>query len=57
MRKALGKFYLHLCAIGGTLNIMMMMVANLVGFAVGVDGVLEMGNQMINSWNGNQRLT
>ena len=52
MRKALGDFHLHLCAIGGALNIMMMMAANLVGFAVGVEGVMEMGNEMVNSWNG-----
>jgi D-alanyl-lipoteichoic acid acyltransferase DltB (MBOAT superfamily) len=34
--------YRHLAAIGAVFNIIMMMVANLVGFAVGLDGVQEM---------------
>ena len=55
MRKTLGDWHLHLCAYGGTLNIMMMMLANLVGFAVGVDGVLELTSQMISSWQGIDR--
>ena len=28
-----------MCAIGGVVNILMMMTANLVGFVIGVDGV------------------
>ncbi|KAL7747311.1 hypothetical protein RI367_007365 [Sorochytrium milnesiophthora] len=35
-------YYRHLCAVGGLLNIFMMMVANLVGFAVGLDGIQDM---------------
>jgi D-alanyl-lipoteichoic acid acyltransferase DltB (MBOAT superfamily) len=31
--------YRMLCGIGGVGNILMMMIANLVGFAVGVDGL------------------
>ncbi|KXS20273.1 glycerol transporter [Gonapodya prolifera JEL478] len=35
-------WFRHLCACGGVINILMMMAANLVGFAVGVDGAREM---------------
>ncbi|KAJ3296089.1 glycerol transporter [Borealophlyctis nickersoniae] len=42
-RKMFGKMYRHLAAIAAVFNILLMMVANLVGFAVGVDGVKEMG--------------
>lgn len=47
MRKYFGNWHLHLCSLGGLLNIWMMMTANLVGFAVGVDGMLEMGSQLL----------
>lgn len=47
MRKALGDYHLHICALGGTLNILMMMTANLVGFAVGVEGLIEMSKQIL----------
>ncbi|KAJ1930633.1 glycerol transporter [Tieghemiomyces parasiticus] len=36
------RYFRHLCAVGCVLNICMMMVANLVGFAVGVDGIRTM---------------
>lgn len=49
MRAYFGNFHLHLCALGAVLNLFMMMTANLVGFAVGVDGVLEMINGMYSS--------
>lgn len=32
-------YYRHLCAFGGALNIFFMMVVNLIGFSVGVDGM------------------
>ncbi|KAI8057108.1 glycerol transporter [Syncephalis plumigaleata] len=41
------KYYRHIAAIGGVGNILMMMVANLVGFAVGVDGIKEMARLIV----------
>ncbi|KAF9433347.1 glycerol transporter [Entomortierella beljakovae] len=40
-KKKWGKwpYYRHLCAVGAVGNIMLMMIANLVGFCIGVDGV------------------
>jgi hypothetical protein len=32
------------------LNVLLMMMANLVGFAVGVEGLLEMISNIMNSW-------
>ncbi|KAG6861629.1 hypothetical protein C0995_014068 [Termitomyces sp. Mi166 len=32
-------WYRHVCAVGGVLNVLMMMSANLVGFVVGTDGM------------------
>ncbi|KAI8802880.1 MBOAT-domain-containing protein [Cladochytrium replicatum] len=40
--KKLGIAGEHISAFGGTLNVYLMMTANLVGFAVGVDGIQEM---------------
>ncbi|KAJ3183380.1 glycerol transporter [Geranomyces variabilis] len=40
--------YRHIAATAGVLNILMMMTANLVGFALGVDGIKEMIGQI---WN------
>ncbi|KAK9456939.1 MBOAT, membrane-bound O-acyltransferase family-domain-containing protein [Dipodascopsis uninucleata] len=34
--------YRHMCAIGAVANIYLMMIANLVGFALGLDGVKDM---------------
>jgi D-alanyl-lipoteichoic acid acyltransferase DltB (MBOAT superfamily) len=34
--------YRHLCAAGGVANVLMMMSANLVGFAIGLDGLKTM---------------
>jgi D-alanyl-lipoteichoic acid acyltransferase DltB (MBOAT superfamily) len=42
MRDRFGDLYIHLCAFGGLLNILMMMTANLVGFALGTDGMWEL---------------
>jgi D-alanyl-lipoteichoic acid acyltransferase DltB (MBOAT superfamily) len=47
MRDQLGDWHIHLCAWGGVLNVFMMMTANLVGFAVGVDGMVEMAKQLL----------
>lgn len=46
-RSMLGNFHIHLCAFGALLNILMMMLANLVGFAVGLDGAKEMVTRII----------
>ena len=46
MRKKFGDWHLQICALGGLASIWMMMTANLVGFAVGVDGIMEMGSQL-----------
>ena len=35
-------YYRNLCAVGASFNIILMMVANLVGFAIGLDGMKEM---------------
>jgi D-alanyl-lipoteichoic acid acyltransferase DltB (MBOAT superfamily) len=47
MRDQLGDWHIHLCALGGVLNVFMMMTANLVGFAVGVDGMLALAKQLL----------
>lgn len=45
-------WYRHLCAVGAVINIWMMMIANLVGFAVGVDGIKDMLYDMTHTTNG-----
>ena len=49
-----GKYpwYRHVCAMGGVLNIVMMMTANLVGFVVGTDGVKFLASQLSGTWDG-----
>ncbi|KAF9475454.1 MBOAT-domain-containing protein [Pholiota conissans] len=49
-----GKFawYRHVCALGGVINILMMMAANLVGFVVGTDGVRFFFSQLFGTWDG-----
>lgn len=44
--------YRMLCGIGAVFNIMMMMAANLVGFAVGLDGLRGLINGMVSSTMG-----
>jgi D-alanyl-lipoteichoic acid acyltransferase DltB (MBOAT superfamily) len=44
--------YRVLCAIGAVGNILMMMAANLVGFAVGLDGLQGLVNGIIGSYSG-----
>jgi len=46
------KYYRHLCAVGGVLNIYMMMIANLVGFAVGLDGMRDILSKIFGSLEG-----
>jgi len=43
-KKFMGRevLYRNLCALGGVANVLMMMSANLVGFAIGVDGLKDM---------------
>ncbi|KAK9321501.1 MBOAT, membrane-bound O-acyltransferase family-domain-containing protein [Lipomyces orientalis] len=44
--------YRHMCAIGGVANIYMLMLANLVGFAVGLDGLRDMLRDIFSTWMG-----
>lgn len=44
--------YRVLCGIGAVGNILMMMAANLVGFAVGLDGLKGLVQGIVGSWNG-----
>ena len=45
-------WYRHVCAIGAVLNILMMMVANLIGFVIGVDGIRFFLSQVFGTLNG-----
>jgi protein-cysteine N-palmitoyltransferase HHAT len=45
-------WYRHICAIGAVGNILMMMVANLVGFVVGIDGVRYLFSQLAGTMEG-----
>jgi len=49
-----GKYpwYRHVCALGGVLNIIMMMTANLVGFVVGTDGIKFLASRLSGTWDG-----
>ncbi|GJJ08164.1 hypothetical protein Clacol_002372 [Clathrus columnatus] len=42
-------WYRHLCAIGAVFNILLMMIANLVGFVLGIDGTKYMISQLVNT--------
>lgn len=44
--------YRHLCAIGAVANIWMMMIANLIGFCVHLDGMKQMLNDMVYTADG-----
>ncbi|KAE8354660.1 MBOAT, membrane-bound O-acyltransferase family-domain-containing protein [Aspergillus coremiiformis] len=44
--------YRVLCGIGAVGNILMMMIANLVGFALGVDGIKGLLTEMLGSYSG-----
>lgn len=45
-------WYRHVCAIGGVVNIWMMMIANLFGFCLGVDGTKALLWDMFSTVNG-----
>lgn len=44
--------YRMICGIGGVANVLMMMSANLVGFAVGLDGLMAIVHGIAGSWEG-----
>lgn len=44
--------YRLICGIGAVANILMMMAANLVGFAIGIDGLKGMVQGMVGSYTG-----
>ncbi|KAI9810829.1 MAG: glycerol transporter [Pycnora praestabilis] len=48
--------YRVICGIGAVGNILMMMAANLVGFAVGLDGLQGLVNGIVGSYSGKQAL-
>jgi protein-cysteine N-palmitoyltransferase HHAT len=45
-------WYRHICALGAVVNILMMMTANLVGFAIGTEGMAYMVREITSSWTG-----
>lgn len=45
-------WYRHLCALGAVGNMLMLMAANLVGFAIGVDGIKYLLSQLTGSLQG-----
>ncbi|MBW0528794.1 hypothetical protein O181_068509 [Austropuccinia psidii MF-1] len=45
-------WFRHIKAMGGMLNVMTMMSANLVGFSLGIDGVKLMWHELLSSWEG-----
>ncbi|SCV73305.1 BQ2448_7231 [Microbotryum intermedium] len=51
------KWYRHICALGGVLNVHMMMTANLIGFAIGTEGMKYMWSRMVESWQGLRFIT
>lgn len=44
--------YRYLCAAGAVVNVMMMISANLVGFAIGVDGMAAIIRSILHDWSG-----
>jgi D-alanyl-lipoteichoic acid acyltransferase DltB (MBOAT superfamily) len=38
--------------VGGVMNMMMMMTANLIGFVVGTDGFKFLASQLFGTWDG-----
>jgi D-alanyl-lipoteichoic acid acyltransferase DltB (MBOAT superfamily) len=44
--------YRMLCGVGSVANVLMMMAANLVGFAVGVDGLKSIISSIAHDWSG-----
>ncbi|KAF9071627.1 MBOAT, membrane-bound O-acyltransferase family-domain-containing protein [Rhodocollybia butyracea] len=50
-------WYRHICAFGAIFNILLMMVANLVGFVVGTDGIRFFFDQLFRTTSGLRFLT
>ncbi|RCI07976.1 hypothetical protein L249_7819, partial [Ophiocordyceps polyrhachis-furcata BCC 54312] len=44
--------YRMLCGVGGVINVLLMMAANLVGFAVGLDGLQSIVSGIFADWSG-----
>lgn len=45
-------WFRNICALGGALNIVLMMSANLVGFVLGTDGARYFMEQIVGTWQG-----
>ncbi|TKY85492.1 hypothetical protein EX895_005654 [Sporisorium graminicola] len=45
-------WFRHVAAVGGVGNVLMMMTGNLIGFAIGTDGMRYMIEQLLGSWEG-----
>lgn len=45
-------WYRHICAFGAVFNILLMMIANLVGFVIGIDGIRYLLDQLIGTAQG-----
>ena len=45
-------WYRHICAGGAVFNILMMISANLVGFAIGTEGMTYMVKEIMGTWSG-----
>nr|AAO25613.1 GUP1 [Nakaseomyces delphensis] len=45
-------WYRHICALGGAVNIWLMMIANLFGFCLGSDGTKKLLTSMFATWSG-----
>ena len=45
-------WFRHIAAIGGVGNVLMMTTGNLVGFAIGTDGIKYMLEQLLGDWEG-----
>ncbi|KAJ1026894.1 hypothetical protein NDA16_002188 [Ustilago loliicola] len=45
-------WFRHVAAVGGVGNVLMMMTGNLVGFAIGTDGIKYMLEQLLGDWEG-----
>ncbi|PVI06973.1 MBOAT-domain-containing protein [Periconia macrospinosa] len=44
--------YRYLCALGAVGEVLMLMIANLVGFALGLDGLADLIHGIMSSWSG-----
>ena len=49
-KKFCGSWHIYVCALGGLFNILVMMTINLIGFAVGVEGIILMLKQFLQPW-------